>query len=115
MSVAASRDPCPPFPSTWGSRPSVDGGRRLEAESNTRRGCPEFRLRRGDDFPMAVAGVMAARSHLLAGLHGSLPAREQGLGGLDRDRRVAAIGVGADRFGEGLVERGAADKHNVIV
>ena len=34
---------------------------------------------------------------------GPLPAREQRLGRLDRDRRVAAIGVGADRVGKGLV------------
>ena len=33
-------------------------------------------------------------------LRRALPARHQRLGGLDRDRGVAAIGVGADRLGE---------------
>src|SRR5262245_38376935 len=40
---------------------------------------------------------------------------DEALRGLDRGRRVAAIGSGADRAAELLVERSAADKHDVVV
>ena len=48
-------------------------------------------------------------------LRRSLPARHQRLGRLHRDGGVAAIGVGADRLGEGFVQRRAADQHDIIV
>ena len=41
--------------------------------------------------------------------------RDPGLGGLDRHGRVAAVGVGPDGLGEGLVQRRTADQHDVVV
>ena len=66
-----------------------------------------------------------SRGHLLeaSGLRRRPPPRgwpvvapgHEGLGGLDRDRGVAAVGIGADRLGERLVQRRAADQHDVVV
>ena len=42
-------------------------------------------------------------------------ARHEGLGGVDRHRGIAAIGVGPDGLRELLVERGAADQDDVVV
>ena len=43
------------------------------------------------------------------------PRGDQRLGGLHGDRRVAAVGVGADGLAERLVQRRAADQHDVVV
>src|SRR5688572_4179872 len=43
------------------------------------------------------------------------PGTDELLGGLGRDRRVAAVGVGPDRPPELLVERGATAQHDVAV
>ena len=40
---------------------------------------------------------------------------DERLGGLDGDRRVAAVGVGADRLAELLVQRRPADEHDEVV
>jgi hypothetical protein len=42
-------------------------------------------------------------------------ALDERLGGVDRDGGVAAIGVGADGLAEILVERRAADQHDIVV
>ena len=65
----------------------------------------------------ACAGAPCHRSaQALAAAGGRLWRRAmKRLGGLDRDRGIAAIGVGADRLGERLVQRRAADQDDVVV
>src|SRR5687768_13453785 len=46
---------------------------------------------------------------------GRAPSGDQRLRGLNRDGRVAAVRIGADRLRELLVERRAADEHYVLV
>src|SRR5687767_12431927 len=50
-----------------------------------------------------------------AGRRAVVPALDQILGGLDGYGCVAAIGVGADRLAEFLVQRRTADQHDVVV
>src|ERR671919_508809 len=55
------------------------------------------------------------RAHLAALAHLVVASRHHGLGGLDRDRRIAAIGIGTNCISERLVQRRAADQDDVVV
>src|SRR5688500_8828932 len=73
------------------------------AQEKSRRGYP-----RPDIPPTACAcgsGLGACRALALG---------HDALRGFHRDGRVAAIGVGADRVGESLVQRRAADQHDMV-
>src|SRR3546814_9691514 len=63
----------------------------------------------------AMASLLLPFAGALGGALLVVPTLHELRGGLHRHRRVAAIGVGADRFGEGLVQRRAADQHHVVV
>src|SRR6476469_8466811 len=92
------------------------GRSRVRATSSRARAPqPTTRTRGAGVLPGAevVPGASAGRSGRDAGTRATLldqPARR--LGG---DPGIAAVGIGADRHPELLVERGAADQHDVVV
>ena len=67
--------------------------------------------------PQAIRSVRGGvhAAHARRGAADVVAARDVVLGGLDRDRGVAAVGVGTHRVGEGLVQRRAADQDDIVV
>src|SRR3546814_15339438 len=63
----------------------------------------------------AMASLLLPFAGALGGALLVVPTLHELRGGLHRHRRVAAIGGGAARFGQGLVQRPAPDPPHVVV
>src|SRR5512138_307344 len=86
-----------------------------QAMSSVRSAAPAGAASRAFASAAMVAACSSSFRRRLGGAFLVVAALHEVLGGFTRHRRVAAVGIGTDRVGEGLVQRRAADQDDVVV